>query len=264
LNQVVTADLLDPRSTTFRDTTRREPSDIGVYRAVSDRIGRRLVLLALGASNIANEGAAGARYVPRCDVHNFNFLEGKSYRARDPLLGATRDRSNFLTRFADRLIESGVCTSVLLVPVGYGATFVADWTPGGCMHPRIDRTLKELRKHEVAVTHVLYQQGEAEADLGPGVNDAKAWQEAFMRLVGSLRQGGVTAPVYVAQCTICRGERNDLIREAQRRVVDPAAGILAGADTDTIGLGDRWDGCHFSETGLNKAADLWLEAFSRT
>ena len=43
-------------------------------------------------------------------------------------------------------------------------------------------------------------------------------------------------------------------------MVNPAAGVLAGPDLDTLGFADRYDGCHFSTEGRERAADLRLAA----
>ena len=39
-----------------------------------------------------------------------------------------------------------------------------------------------------------------------------------------------------------------------------AYGVHAGPNLDALGFAERYDGCHFSTEGLERAADLWLEA----
>ena len=82
-----------------------------------------------------------------------------------------------------------------------------------------------------------------------------------MDIHAALRRYGVVAPLYVAQATLCDASGPvESIRVAQRSVIDPARGILAGPDTDAIGAEDRFDGCHMAETGLIKHANLWVDA----
>ena len=50
------------------------------------------------------------------------------------------------------------------------------------------------------------------------------------------------------------------IAEAQRSLVEPAAGIFEGACTDTIR--DRYDDCHLDESGLRKQAAAWVEVLT--
>jgi hypothetical protein len=245
---------LDPGSVTFRDTTDRERVAERLFIANP----RLAVILALGASNIANEGDPNGKFIPHGGVYNFNFFDGDCYFAKDPLLGATRDRSNVLTRLGDLLVRREFYDRVLLVPIAYGGTFAAEWAPRGRMHPRLQRALKMLARRRIAVTHVLWQEGEAEAaerDV-----DTKTWIAHFNAVADTVRAATHGSTIYVAQCTICRNARNGIVRAAQRSVVDPSRKIFAGPDLDVIGIEDRWDECHFSTVGLNRAAELWLTA----
>jgi hypothetical protein len=246
---------LDPGLMTFRDATGRTLISTDQFRTNS----KLAVLLGVGASNIANEGDPDGRYVPASGVFNFNFFDGRIYQARDPLLGATLDRSNVFTRVGARLVAAGLYERVLLVPIAHGGTFIAEWVPGGRMHPRLARTIKMLRRRGIAVTHVLWQQGEAEASTPSA--DPTDWANHFRDIASVVRDAFAGSIFFVAQCTICCNDPNEVIRAAQRSVVDPKHGILPGPDLDAIGREQRWDDCHFSIAGLERAADLWLAAF---
>jgi Carbohydrate esterase, sialic acid-specific acetylesterase len=247
---------LDPGSVTFRDTTGRKCVGESLFIANS----RLAVILAIGASNIANEGDPHGMFVPLQGVYNFNFIDGRCYIAKDPLLGATRDRSNLLTRLGDLLVRRGMYDHVLLVPIAYGGTFAAEWAPRGRMHPRLQRALKMLARRRIALTHVFWQEGEAEAAARDA--DPKTWIAHFNAVVDTIRAAAHDTTIYVAQCTICRNPPNDIIRAAQRNVVDPSRKIFAGPDLDVIGMEDRWDECHFSTAGLDRASELWLTAIT--
>jgi hypothetical protein len=244
---------LDPGHQTFRDVADREVVD---HKLFTTHPGLA-VILALGASNIANEADPNGLIVPRQGVYNFNFLDGCCYVAKDPLLGATQQRSNLLTRVGDILVRRGHCERVLLVPIAYGGTYAADWAPKGSMHPRLRRAIRMLQRCNISVTHVLWQQGEAEAALPHA--DPEEWRKHFLSAVLPLRRAFVDTSIYVAQCTICRGPTNEIIRTAQRSVVNPSTKIFAGPDLDAIGIDERWDQCHFSVPGLERAAALWFE-----
>jgi hypothetical protein len=124
------------------------------------------------------------------------------------------------------------------------------------MFPRLTQTLKRLRRVGISVTHALWQQGEAEGAL-PNA-DGSVWVSHFKEMVVTLRQYAISAPIFVAQGTGFGGASGDRIRAAQRAVVTPSAGIFAGPNVDVIGQDERWDGCHFSTAGLEKAAELWF------
>ena len=247
-------DRFDPLHLSFRRTAGR--------RLIEDKLfaGDQGVAVILGAgqSNIANECEASAKHQPREGVYNFNFFDGRCYVAKDPLLGASIDRSNVLTRLGDLLVDRGNYRRVLLVPIAHGGTYAREWSPGGRMFSRLQWTLEQLRERRIGITHVLWQQGEAEAAAAnPSAED---WISHFQATAGAIRAAGTDAPIYVAQSTICCNDPHEAIRSAQRRVTNPQARILAGPDTDQIGRDGRFDGCHFSAAGLRRAAELWYQA----
>jgi hypothetical protein len=250
-------DRIDPFHLSFRRTFKRRAIDSSMFASGTGQA----VILGIGQSNIANEGDGSALYVAKGEVYNFNPFTGKCYAARDPLLGASLARSNVLTRLGDLLVARSDFKRVLLVPIGHGGTSVRNWSPGGTMFPRLEWALERLRERNIKVTHVVWQQGEAEA----AEPDARAedWIRDFTAMVRAVRGAGVDAPIFVAQCTICCNEPNEKIRAAQANVVDAAAGVFAGPDLDEIGRSDRWDGCHFGLAGLQRAAELWRDALCR-
>lgn len=220
--------------------------------------GRTAVLLIFGQSNGANSGSTP--YIPRARVFNFNFFDSRCYVAKDPLLGATERGGNFATRLGDLLIERGIFDSVVLVPISVGGSRIEEWTTGGSRHRRLQLAIKRVKDIGLPLTHLLWHQGETNAAHGP---DEDLYAACFMNIHGSLRAYGTVAPIYVAQATVCGGPPNQAIRSAQRRVVSPSLGIMAGPDTDQIGPSDRYDGCHMSESGLDKHARLWFEILKR-
>ncbi len=220
--------------------------------------GRTAVMLIFGQSNGANSGAA--IYWPSHRVLNFNLFDGGCYMATDPLLGATESRGNFAGRLGDMLIQGGSFDTVVLAPISVGGSRVEEWTIGGARHRRLQVAIKRASEAGLAFTHLLWHQGETNAGHGP---DYRTYFESFMNIYGALRSYGVAAPVYVAQASVCNSPPNEVIRSAQRDLVNPALGILAGPDTDTIGAEDRFDGCHMAESGLIKHAKLWVDILAR-
>ena len=206
-------DLFDPYGISFQNTATRVAVSETLFSAGPDTA----VILGVGQSNIANEGDESELYEPTSGVYNFNFFDARCYVAKDPLLGASRNRSNVLTRLGDLLVARRHYQRVLLVPIAHGGTYARDWSPGGKMFPRLQRTLALLRQQDIKITDVLWQQGESEAAQDP--TESIGWGRHFMAMVAAIRQADVDAPIYVAQSTICRNEPSEPIRSAQRRVV---------------------------------------------
>ena len=247
-------DLIDPTHLSFRKVSGRAVVSPALFSANQ----ATAVILAIGQSNIANECDPCARRKPEGEVFNFNFFDGRCYEACDPLLGASLDRSNVLTRVGELLVKRGRYRRILLVPIAHGGTFAREWAPGGRMFPRLEWTLKQLRERNIAITHIAWQQGESEA-AEPDPKPLE-WIDRLRAMIDAIRVTGVDALIYVAQCTICRSDPSEQIRAAQRQLVDPSAGILPGPDLDLIGLDERYDGCHFSGVGLDRAAAMWCDA----
>jgi hypothetical protein len=210
------------------------------------------VLLILGQSNAAN--TLNAFSDPGPDVFNFSLYDGKCYLAREPLLGASNAGGNFATLLARRLVERHY-DRVILAPISVGGTYIQQWMPTGEHNARITIAIERMREAGIEPTHVLWHQGE-----GNRTDDPTFYRRAFLGVLSTIRRDGVKAPVYVAQTTICRSEKGEAIREAQRSLVAPASGVMLGPDTDQLSNEFRYDGCHFDIEGGSRVADMWLAA----
>jgi hypothetical protein len=216
--------------------------------------GRTMFALVFGQSNAGNGGESPGSAHPGV----YEFYRGRLYAARDPLLGARGDGGSIWLRFAAKAIASGEFDSVVLVPFAVGASEIARWAPGGSLHGALLSVLASARDSGLTFTHLLWQQGEADAIAR---TSGQAYRESFVAMLAAIRDQGVSAPIYVARASRCGKVRPSAeIRGAQDRLVDPALGILAGPDTDLLGFAERYDGCHFSNEGLERAAESWLAA----
>ncbi len=214
---------------------------------------RVMVALVFGQSNAGNWGESRRVAGPRV----FNFFRGRYERARDPLPGADGQGGSVWTRLGDKLIAAGLYDRVVFVPAAIGATEIAEWAPGGRLHQDLLRNVRAARRARLTFTHLLWHQGESDAVLGTSAED---YQARFLAMLAAIRALGVNAPAFVAVATRCgQYPPNEVIRSAQRSLVNPALGIFAGPDTDQLGPEYRYDGCHFSEHGLDMHAQMWLE-----
>jgi hypothetical protein len=222
----------------------------------ASKVGHAAVLLIIGQSNGGNHGET--RHSARGHVYNFNPFDGLCYAASDPLLGATGDDGSPWCLAGDTLIEIGFARAVLLAPLCVGGATVADWAPGGPYHHRMTYCLQRLGQARFWPSHVLWHQGEANALYGTSATDYIA---SFRALAASLRGLGVAAPIFVATASyfaIPAGfeQHQETTRRAQAALIDAAAGIFRGPDTDIIR--DRFDGCHMGKAGLEDHAKAWV------
>lgn len=210
-----------------------------------------MIALVFGQSNAANSGQSPGQASDQV----YAFFEGHLYPAQDPLPGADGSGGSVWTRLGDRIIAAGLYPSVIFVPIAAGGSEISRWTPAGDLYPRLTQTFSALQQADLTLTHLLWHQGESDAQITP----PEIYQHRFLQMLEGIRAQGVEAPIYVSQATFCRGRQDPNLRRAQGDLVDPTLGIRPGPNTDRIGLCDRLDGCHFSDSGLEQAADLWLK-----
>jgi Carbohydrate esterase, sialic acid-specific acetylesterase len=248
----------------FDDVSGRKPVACHVGNA------REIVLLTFGQSTAANHGEAP--YAPRGDVVNFNPNDWLCYAAVDPLLGATTGPDNHTGSIWGYLCDGLLATKrwdrCIVAPIAQGGTLVKDWAPGGGDYHLIRETIVRMHASGFAPTALLWGQGEQDA-AGPA--DPAAYAKSFNAMTEAIRRYA-HAPLLVAVETTCdlnvtdettRVARRAIaqkIADAQRAVVNPAAGIFPGPDLDRIGLDGRWDGCHLNVAGLKAAAAAWQQA----
>jgi hypothetical protein len=217
------------------------------------------VLLAIGQSNVANHAAR--RVTTRHGRKVLNLFAGKCWIAASPLLGATGDGGEFLTMLADGLVDDGVYDTVVIVPSGIGGSPISRWQAGGDLNAMLTATLGELAGH-YRVTDVVWHQGESDF---ANATTSEAYAAAFASLVATLAQNGVEAPIYTSVSTRCvpPWRADNPVARAQRGLAMDGR-IQVAADTDALlAPEDRYDGCHFSESGQRKVATAYAAAIRR-
>jgi hypothetical protein len=230
----------------------RSAADRSEVKLPASAPGRTMVALVFGQSNAANSGESRGQEHPGL----YESYRGRLYAARDPLLGADDNEGSVWLRLGAKAIASGDFDAVILVPYAVGGSAITRWAPGGNLHDGLLATIARARDSGLTFTHLLWQQGEADA---MAQTSGTAYRENFLAMVAAIRRAGVNAPIYVARATRCGRVRPSAeIGNAQSGLVDPALGIRAGPDMDALGFAERYDGCHFSTEGLEHAAELWL------
>ena len=217
--------------------------------------GGTAVILVFGQSNAANTGET--KYEPSGPVYNYNFLDGKCYVARDPLLGAQGQSGSVWSRMADGLVASGVYDKVLLVPFSVGSTLVKNWASGE-LSVSLAQMIRDATANGIAFTHVLWHQGEADR-----TTDKESYRKSFLRLVDNIHNVGVNAPVFMSLGTICwygqGGNPNKELAKLQVEISESRDDVYLGPNTDRFDrVKDRHDGCHFSDSAMDKIAEEWV------
>jgi hypothetical protein len=88
---------------------------------------------------------------------------------------------------------------------------------------------------------------------------SQEYVRAFEDMFVSLRHHGMLAPIFIARSSVCGFDSRE-VTSAQEALVNPARGIYAGADTDSLGSEFRTNNCHMNPEGLQRQAALWARA----
>jgi hypothetical protein len=245
-------DELDQNWKSFRDT-----SDRTQMSCRADE--RTAVIVTLGQSNAANY--ALVRYTPKHDVLNFDLYDGRCYKARDPLLGASGAGGNFATPLADMLIERGFYTQVIIAPIAMGGSTVEEWADEGMFNRRILVLIRRLFDAGLTPTQILWHQGEG--NPGAGDSHGRQYRKNLLEVIATFRTYGISAPFFVALAAKCGADPKpdaDYIREGQASAVNPLNNVFLGPDTDILGDAYRDENCcHFNAAGLLRHAAMWAD-----
>ena len=219
-----------------------------------EQTGRTAVILIAGQSNAANSAAQrhGARHPDRA----FNFVGGRCYVAASPLLGASGLAGESRTLLADRLLDADAFDRVILAPVAVGSSTVEQWAKGGAVNESMLPLLQDVTMR-YRVTHVLWHQSESDFALK---TEPARYKDLLLSFVGSLRENGVDATVFISKASRCGPvwAESNAIRRAQQELASTRAGLKLGVDTDALlDAQDRYDDCHFADSGEVKSAAAW-------
>ncbi|HIP14813.1 MAG TPA: hypothetical protein EYG74_04920 [Sulfurimonas autotrophica] len=256
-----------------------EPVLTEAYSDTSDRVEidytkidkkNTMVILALGQANAAN--SAEGEYIPKHKV--YNIFNGKCYKAKDPLLGATATvathRGSVWTRVADKIIESGKYKNVIIKSIAVAGVPIACWEEGGtgigwggAMHgsyySRVTKAQEELGEMGFKVSHILFHQGESDTQ---NRTTTIAYKKSFLTMLDSMREDGIKAPIFVALASRYGFLTSEDVILAQKQLIEENEDVLEGPNTDSLdSFNDRLPngGANMTSVGVEKHAQLWFD-----
>lgn len=213
------------------------------------------VLLVIGQSNAANY--QGQRYQSP-DDRVVNFSNGRCYRAASPLLGADGSMGETWTLLGVKLIQSGLSSSVVLIPAAVGGSPVHRWAEGGDLNRMLMNTVRSAAEH-YTITAIIWDQG---AEDFARHTPEDRYKSDLKSLIDSIRNEGVSAPFFITRCSI--GNKNwsgdNPVARAQASLADNGAGVFDGPNTDRdLTRLDRYDDYHFGASGQEKYTDTLVD-----
>lgn len=221
-------------------------------------------IFGISQSNGINGAPLDPSFVPVDNVDNFNFYDGKVYKAVDPLLGAeTTDQvalnnpgSHYLTKLGKLFLQAGIAPRIMLTTISIGGAATTQWM--GELKYRIRYALKSLQQEGIPVHCVLQDFGESDNIEGLS---AATLTNRINSIVDDFRLNGCLAPYFVAQVAKYQGATNDAqTRLGQANSWSESRRIYQGPDLDTIGNAYRGpDQTHFIATGNTMKAQMWFD-----
>lgn len=220
----------------------------------SDKV---MVVLTIGQSNAANFGDGSYT----CKHPVYNYYKGDLYMAKDPILGANGPGCSVWTRVADRLIDSGLYKKVILVPCAIGSTSVQCWAEGDCK-AQLLKTLAYLKKDNIELTHIFWDQGETD---NVDKTTKAEYKKRLKQVIGMIRAEQPNA-VFFSTISSYFPFNNDnpfgisaAITAAQHEVIAEDEQVKLGPNTDDLNLAYyRQQDVHFTSKGLDQLAGDWV------
>jgi hypothetical protein len=228
------------------------PGKIEITCPIQDE--KTAVLLLVGQSNAANY--QGQRH-QGADDRVVNFAEGRCYRAASPLLGADGQRGEPWTLLGNKLVQSGLYHTVILIPAAVGGSSVRRWAAGGDLNAMLMAVISAV-KARYTINAVLLDQGTT--DFVERMPEGE-YRSDLKSMIDSVRAQGVHAPFFITRSTAGPPDwtEDNPIARAQATLADSRNAVFDGPNTDRdVTPLDRYDGYHFGASGQEKFTGAWM------
>ena len=169
------------------------------------------------------------------------------------MLGSDGTSGSIWPLVGDALIEAKAASSVTFASLTLGGTSAHQWADPGGIGALLRRRLQAFKSGGLDVAVVLWQQGEADP-----LTPIESYRTDLQAVFDLVRSTYPHASFVVAQASLCSATPS---RPALLHAQSSLAGTLPGPNTDLLNdYSDRYDGCHFSESGGRKLAQAWSAA----
>jgi hypothetical protein len=228
------------------------PGKVEITCPIQDE--KTAVLLLVGQSNAANY--QGQRH-QSADDRVVNFVDGRCYRAASPLLGADGQRGEPWTLLGNKLVQSGLYHTVILIPAAVGGSSVRRWAAGGDLNAMLMAVISAV-KARYTINAVLLDQGTT--DFVERMPEGE-YRSDLKSMIDSVRAQGVHAPFFITRSTAGPPDwtEDNPVARAQATLADSRNAVFDGPNTDRdVTPLDRYDGYHFGASGQEKFTGAWM------
>jgi hypothetical protein len=165
-------------------------------------------------------------------------------------------------RLADKLINAGKTKRVIIVCAGVNGSGTAEWITDPYT-VRTFATWGRLNQLNVLAADRIFILSSIGAWDQLRATPSATTKSNLDTIISRFRIAGfLSTPIYLAGSSWglngTGGANGVAVRTAIANAIAGNVGVFAGADTDTIPVGERYDGTHYNATGSDHAATLWF------
>jgi len=210
-----------------------------------------LIILIFGQSNVANTVSQKSQ----TNLPILNFYQGKLYRAKDPLLGATGQRGSLWISTAKKLLDISDYKEIILINTARSNSSVKDWLPQGKFYDTLKSSYHALNNLNLPPQVIVFGQGERDAIDGVSYKD---YNRNLHILYKNIQHFHENKPFLLSLTSRCfEYLPNNNIRKGQIELIREYPSVFQGPDTDKFNEVYRYDGCHYNTLGKIKISKIW-------
>lgn len=235
----------------IRDIEYSDFSDREVY---SKPLKNPLIIMIAGQSNAANSVSIKSS----TSLPILNFFNGKLYRAKDPLLGATDKRGSLWIKTAEQVIQNSKYEEVIIVNVAKSNSSIFDWNNSSYNFHYLSSIYQALEYADLSPQLFLWVHGERDSIDKLNKN---TYYEMLNHFFIRLKMLHKNKDILISLSSRCYDTQpNESIRSAQKKIILSSPSIHIGVDTDAFGNEFRFDGCHYNSLGLKHISNEWAKS----
>ena len=181
---------------------------------------------------------------------------GEVKNAQDPFEWADCTKGSMWMPLGKRMVESGIASKVIFMPIGVGATKVSDWQEGGLAFDKLNNAITLVKQQGIRFDFAFWHQGSS--DFG---NNKVEYLNRLSSIVTYVNKNVKISRWLIAVHSRCYGNYDLNVEAAQIEFGNrKKLQIYPGPNTNLLGDDYRIDTCHLNQKGQEEMGVMWLNS----
>ena len=187
------------------------------------------------------------------NVFTYDWRLGVCSKYKEPLAGVDGRAGGFGHVASDTIFflkkNYNLPGNIVFLGFSKGGTRSQDWVSGTFAN-KFDFFLKKLKKDDIEIDYVLWHQGESEVKDANRIyyqNYINDIQLIFQKFLATSKK----TKIGMALVSVCNSERSKSLLNSQLSIIQSNDRVFFTLNTDNLGSGYRYDGCHFNSLGAS-------------